>query len=213
MRFDDFVELLGAEPSFDLATVTQLIAEPRASVVSQLHRWGRAGKVIALRRGRYTLADRYRRAPLAPATLANVLLTPSYLSGAWALSFYGVIPESVPVYTSVTTRTPREFENRFGAFSYRNVKRDFFFGYHAVPVAGSDAAVATMEKALLDLFHLTPGAWDADRMIEMRFQQTELLDLDRLDAFARRMAKPRILRAVRVWRECCYLSDDEGEEL
>ena len=71
MRFDTVVELLGAEPWFDLATVTQLSAAPRASVVSQLHRWGRAGKVIALRRGRYTLADRYRRAPLAPATLAN----------------------------------------------------------------------------------------------------------------------------------------------
>ena len=73
--------------------------------------------------------------------------------------------------------------------------------------------MATVEKALLDLFHLTPGAWNADRMIEMRFQQTELLDLDRLAAFARRMAKPRILHAVRVWRECCYLPDDEGEEL
>ena len=88
MRFDEVVELLGAEPWFDLATVTQLVAEPRVSVVSQLHRWGRAGKVVALRRGRYTLADRYRRAPLAPATLANVLYAPSYLSGAWTSSFY-----------------------------------------------------------------------------------------------------------------------------
>ena len=54
---------------------------------------------------------------------ANALHAPSYLSGPWALSFYGVIPESVPVYTSVTTRTPREYENPFGVFSYRNVKR------------------------------------------------------------------------------------------
>ena len=213
MRFDEVVEMVGAEPWFDLATVTQLVAEPRASVVSQLHRWGRAGKVVALRRGRYTLADRYRRAPLAPATLANALHGPSYLSGAWALSFYGVIPESAPVYTSVTTRTPREFENRFGAFSYRNVKREFFFGYRTVPVTGSDAIVATVEKALLDLFHLTPGAWDVDRMAEMRFQQTELFDRDRLGALARRMGKPRILHAVRVWRERHPLRGDEGEEL
>ena len=212
MRFDEAVKLLGAEPWFDLATVTQLTTEPRASVVSQLHRWGRAGKVIPLRRGRYTLADRYRRAALAHATLANALHVPSYLSGPWALSFYGVIPESVPVYTSVTTRTPREFENPFGVFSYRNVKRGFFFGYHTIPIAGSDAAIATVEKALLDLFHLTPGVWDADRMAEMRFQQTELVALDRLAAFAERMAKPRILHAVRVWRECCSL-DDAGEPL
>ena len=75
-----------------------------------------------------------------------------------------------------------------------------------------DAAIATVEKALLDLFHLTPGVWDADRMAEMRFQQTELVALDRLAAFAERMAKPRILHAVRVWRECCSL-DEPGELL
>ena len=48
MRFDEVVELLGAEPWFGLATVTQLVAEPRVSVVSQLHRWGR---VAAIGRG------------------------------------------------------------------------------------------------------------------------------------------------------------------
>ena len=68
--------------------------------------------------------------------------------------------------------------------------------------------IATAEKALLDLFHLSSGEWDRPRMIEMRFQQTEVVDRRRLEAYARRMGKPRILRAVRVWRECCDAPED-----
>ena len=65
---------------------------------------------------------------VAPATLANALCFPSYLSGLWALSFYGLIPEAVPVHTSVTTRGPADFENAYGMFRYTSIKRSFFFG-------------------------------------------------------------------------------------
>ena len=213
MRLDTAVELLGAMPFFDLATVAQLADEPHASVVNQLHRWSRAGKLVPLRRGLYTFADRYRRAPVSPAALANALYAPSYLSGLWALGFHGLIPDGVAAWTSVTTRTPRRFENRFGAFFYRSVRRSFFFGYRTVSIAGAEVVVATAEKALLDLFHLSRGEWDRPRMIEMRFQQQEVVDRHRLQAWARRMGKPRILRAVRIWRECCDASDDEGVDL
>ena len=111
-------------------------------------------------------------------------------------------------YTSVTTRTPRRFDNPFGAFRYTAIKRSFFFGYRTVSIAGADVVVATVEKALLDLFHLSRGAWDGPRMVEMRFQQTGLVDRRRLEAYARRMGKPRILRAVRVWRACCDAPED-----
>ena len=59
-------------------------------------------------RGMYTFADRYRRVPVSPAALANALYSPSYVSGLWALGFYGLIPEGVSSYTSVTTRTAAE---------------------------------------------------------------------------------------------------------
>ena len=201
MRLDAAVELLGAMPFFDLATVVQLTEESHASVVNQLHRWCRAGKLVPLRRGMYTFADRYRRAPVSPAALANALYTPSYVSGLWALGFHGLIPEGVSAYTSVTTRTPRRFDNPFGAFLYTAIKRSFFFGYRTVSVAGAEVVLATPEKALLDLFHLSSGEWDRPRMIEMRFQQDEGIDRRRLQAYAQRMGKPRILRAVQVWRE------------
>ena len=213
MRLDELADLLGTKPWFDLATVAQLSDEPRRDVVNQLYRWSRAGKVIPLRRGMYALADRYRRAPVPPAALANALCFPSYLSGLWALGFYGLIPEGVPVYTSVTTRGPAHFENTFGMFRYTATKRSMFFGYNGVSVAGSEALVATAEKALLDLFHLHPGEWDRLRMTEMRFQQTDLVDRDRLRDFAHRIGKPRIGRAVDVWLACSAAQQAEGVEL
>ena len=213
MRLDTAVELFGAMPFFDLATVVQLTDESHAGVVNQLHRWSRSGKLVPLRRGMYTFADRYRRVPVSPATLANALYSPSYVSGLWALGFYGLIPEGVSAYTSVTTRTPRRFENPFGAFRYTAIKRSFFFGYRTVSIAGAETVIATAEKALLDLFHLSSGEWDRPRVVEMRFQQAEGIDRRRLQAYAGRMGKPRILRAVQVWRECCDVSEDDGVDL
>lgn len=208
MRLDMAVELLGAMPFFDLATVVQLTEEPHSSAVNQLHRWSRAGKLVPLRRGMYTFVDRYRRVPISPAVLANALYSPSYISGLWALGYFGLIPESVSVYTSVTTRTPRRFDNPFGAFRYTAIKRSFFFGYRTVSIAGAEVVLATAEKALLDLFHLGSGEWDRPRMLEMRFQQTGMVDRPRLQAYAQRMGRPRILRAVQVWRECCDARED-----
>ena len=213
MRLDAAVDILGKMPYFDLATVVQLTEESHPSLVSQLHRWSRAGKLVPLRRGMYTLADRYRRVPVSSATLANALYSPSYLSGLWALGFYGLIPEAVAEYTSVTTRAPRRFENPFGAFHYTNLKRTLFFGYHAVTIAGAEVFIATPEKALLDLFHLTPGEWDRPRMMEMRFQQSAVVDSDRLHAYTQRVARPRIMRAVEAWRECCAAQEPAGVEL
>ena len=212
MRLGEVTDLLGATPWFDLPTVVQLSGEPRREVVNQLSRWSRAGKVVSLRRGMYALADRYRRVPVPPAALANALCFPSYLSGHWALSFHGLIPEAVAVYTSVTTRGPINFANQYGMFRYSAIKRGIFFGYRSVTIAGSEALVATAEKALLDLFHLQHGEWDRSRMIEMRFQQTEVVDRDRLRADARRFGKPRILRAVDVWL-ACSAEQDAGVEL
>ena len=213
MRLDTAVDLLGGMPFFDLATAVQLTQESHPTVVNQFHRWSRAGKLVPLRRGMYAFADRYRRTSVSPAALANALYPPSYISGLWALGFFGLIPEAVYAYTSVTTRTPRRFDNPFGTFRYTAIKRSFFFGYRTVSVAGTDVLLATPEKALLDLFHLSTGEWDRPRMIEMRFQQTAVIDRPSLDACARRMGKPRILRAVRVWRECCDGREEDGVDL
>jgi predicted transcriptional regulator of viral defense system len=199
MKFDVLLELVGALECFDLALVTQGFDERREGIRVQLSRWMKQGRLIGLRRGMYTLPDAYRRAPLCPESLANQLYRPSYLSGLWALGYHDMIPEQVVWLTSVTSRVPRRFENAFGVFDYRNIKQDAFFGHVTVQSRGRDVWVATPEKALLDHWHLTPGEWTPERLMEMRYQHPDRVAASRLHAYADRFGNPRLHRAAERW--------------
>jgi len=212
MKFDYFLRLVGDLPWFDFATVLQLSGEPRQNLRVRLYEWRKAGKLLSLRRGMYALAEPYRRVAANPALLSNQLYTPSYISMHWALSFYGVIPEKTVVYTAVTPRVPRSFENNFGVYRYSNLKQKFFFGYRAVDMGGENVFMAAPEKALLDLWHLQSGVWDADRMAEMRFQNFDVVSTGRLRDYAERFGLPRLLRAVSVWEQVS-VSTEEGTAL
>ena len=209
MKFDKLVQDFGAEPFFDLASVVQLSGEARRTVLTQLHRWHRAGKILPLRRGMYTLANHYRHKPVNPAVLANSLYHPSYISGLWALGFYGLIPERVVTYTSVTTRVPRRFKNAFGYFEYRNVKQGFFFRYRVTVIQEDTVLLADPEKALVDLWHLGPGAWSAERMGAMRFQNQDLVDPAKLMQCVETFDSPRLRRAAEVWMDVAR-TEQEG---
>ncbi len=200
MNYDELFVRLGDQAFFDLAAVSLFFEEPRNQVVMQLHRWVRDGRLLSLRRGMYAWPERYRKTALNPAVAANALLRPSYLSGLWAMGWYGLIPEMVTVYTSVSSRGVRRFENELGVFEYRHVKRELFFGYEAVAMEGSRVLVALPEKALLDYWHLSPGEWTAERLEAMRFQFVSRISTERLAEFAVRAASPRLERAVKVWR-------------
>jgi len=207
MNFDSFVGLLTGQPFFDLTTVVQLSGENKAGVRTQLYRWTKQGKILSLRRGMYTLADRYRKVPINPAELANHLYRPSYLSGLWALGFYGLIPEKVETFTSVTPRVPRRFQNELGSYEYRHVKQSAFFGYRDAGIQGSQVLLAEPEKALLDLWHLGQGTWSEGRMTEMRFQNQDAVDPEKLEAYADRFDSPRLRCATKIW---CGLARLDG---
>jgi len=213
MTYEELFERLGGQAFFDLAMVVQLSDEPRASLRVQLHRWSKKGRLLPLRRGMYAWPESRRRVPLNPAALANVLMSPSYLSGAWALGFYGLIPERVVAYTSVTSRAPRRFENAAGIFEYRHIKRTAFLGYQGIEIEGAKVQVATPEKALLDFWHLSAGPWTPVRMTEMRFQNFDVVKPRRLEEQARQFRSPRLLAAVKVWKAVAQEAKEGTVEL
>jgi hypothetical protein len=199
MRLDELLRLVPDAPWFDLPMLLQVSGEKREGLRVQLSRWMRDGKVIGLRRGVYTLGDRYRRTTVVPAALANDLYRPSYLSGLWALGYYDMIPERVVWFTSVTPRVPRRFENPFGVFAYHSIKREAFFGYVTVTIGGRPVLVAEPEKALLDHWHLSPGEWTPARLGEMRYQDETLVRPEVLRGHAERFRSPRLVRAAERW--------------
>ncbi len=209
MNFESLLQLTRTLPCFDFHLLAQISDESRESLRMQLARWMKAGKVIGLRRGIYTLADVYRAAPAIPAGLAHLLYAPSYLSGLWALAHYDLIPERTVRLTSVTPRVPRVFENPLGVFEYRSIKQRAFFGYRQEQFGPLTILVAEPEKALLDHWHHAPGEWTAARLGEMRYQNIESVDGERLRQFARRFACPRLVRAADRWLDV-MADHDEG---
>ena len=86
--------------------------------------------------------------------VANKIYDPSYISLETALSYYGMIPESVYALTSVSTRKTITFNTTIAVFSYRKVKNDLFFGYVIEKHDNKVLKIASPEKAILDLFYL-----------------------------------------------------------
>jgi len=200
MKFDDLLSKLGKQPFFDLPSVVQLTDEPRKSVQVQLYRWCNAGKLIPLRRGMYCFAEPYASQSINGAQLANHIYRPSYLSTFWALGYYGLIPEKVVTFTSVSSRVTRKFENALGLFTYRHLKADAFWGYGRLEIGGRRVLIAEPEKALLDLWYLENGPWTPERMDGMRFQNMEQVDDSLLQAYGERLESLRILSAIDEWR-------------
>ena len=199
MKYYDLVEMLGKQGFFDLASVVQLAGERRESIRMQLYRWCKAGKLLPLRRGMYAFPESCSQSVVSPAELANNLYHPSYISTYWAVGYYGLIPEKVITFTSVTSRVSRSFENSFGKFKYQSVKAAGFFGYRSVEIGGKKIMIGEPEKALLDLWHLKKGSWSRARMEEMRFQNSELINEEKLCNYAERYQSPRLVKAVELW--------------
>ena len=213
MRYERIQEIVGDEPLFETGLLLAGDVDP-ASVRRQLSRLTASGRLVQLRRGLYALAPPYRKVSPHPFLVANRLVHPSYVSLQSALAMHGVIPEHVPVVTSVTTSRPGRWSNALGDFDYRHVKTGFFFGYRTEDLSGGQTAlIATPEKALLDLLYLTPGAERQDYLEELRLQNLESLDLAALKGMAESVGGPKLRKAVRTVEKLAGVEEEEFEEL
>ena len=195
MRFNEFQGKV-SYPYFRTDFLRQLFpAESPAQLALQLSRWCHAGKLLSLRRGLYAYPSSARALP----SLSNEIVSPSYLSGAWALSHYGMIPEAVWEYTAACKTTPRkqDWQTPLGRFTYRQVKA--FLGFERQTIHGQPTLVATPEKALLDHWYWSEGEWTSERHQEMRYQNLEVINMERLQSLAVRFASPKMIRALETF--------------
>ena len=168
-------------------------------VQRQLGDWVRAGKIVQLRRGLYTLAQPYQGEPPHSYTVANQMVRASYVSLHTVLSHYDLIPEHVAVVTSITTGRPGMWQNLYGHFSYQHIQPNLFFGFEYRRVTQTQwAYMATPEKALLDLIYLTSGADNEEYIRALRLQNLDQLDIKRLTTYVERINKPKLKRALPV---------------
>jgi len=196
MRFEHLIRVIADEPAFESGLLLAGRVDPN-DVRRQLSRWVKAGRLYPLRRGLYALAPPFQKVKPHPFVIANRLKRSSYVSLQSALAYYGLIPDIVPVVTSVTTLRPQRWETALGSYEFRHVKAPWFFGYHLVEVSpGQEAFLATPEKALLDLAYLHPDGDSLAYLRELRLQNLETLDQEALERMAALAGKPKLRRAA-----------------
>jgi predicted transcriptional regulator of viral defense system len=213
MEFRKLLEIVGDEPVFETGLL--LAGNVDADIVrQQLSRWVKAGCLYQLRRGLYALAPPFQKVKPHPFLLANHLRHSSYVSLQSALAFYDLIPEYVPLVTSVTTARPAHWDTPVGSYLFRHVKLELFFGYQRIEVSpGQWAFVARPEKALLDLIHLQPGGDSPQYLQELRLQNLDRLNQDRLVEMAARAGSPKLQRAAEAVIEQAHIEAAEYERL
>ena len=142
----------------------------------------RKGEIIPIKRGLYETDSN-----TPGISIANALLGPSYISFEYALSYYGLIPERVEVYTSATfgKRKAIEFTNVFGTYQYRDIPQQVYpYFYTRMMIGDRPVLIATKEKALCDtLYTISPirGLANFEEYLfdGMRLDEDEFLELDR----------------------------------
>ncbi|MCY3776186.1 MAG: hypothetical protein OXH11_09390 [Candidatus Aminicenantes bacterium] len=145
----------------------------------------------------YLLSHLYSKTPAHPFAAANALKKASYVSLQSALAHYGMIPEYVPVTTSITTGRPEELSTPIGRFQFRHVSVPLFFGFGELEIARDQMALlARPEKALVDLLYLTPHSDRVEYLRELRLERPRGLDLEGLHAVVERFRSAKIERAV-----------------
>jgi predicted transcriptional regulator of viral defense system len=216
MEFDQLLHLLGDLPAFNSSLLLTGNVKPE-NVRLQLSRWTRSGRVYQLRRGLYAIAPPYQKVIPHPFLVANLMQRASYVSLQSALSFYGLIPETMQATLSVTAGRPERRITPLGVFEFRHIRRDLLRGYRMTELQsskpGQQALMATPEKALLDLVYLTPGGGTIAYLRELRLQNMERLDVDELHHQAEFFDTPKLLRAAETIAGLAKKEPEEFEAL
>ena len=213
MEFNNLLEIVGEEPAFETGLLLAGRVDP-ADVRRQLSRWTHSGRLYQLRRGLYALAPPFQKVKPHPFVIANRMVRGSYVSCQSALAHYDLIPEYVPVITSVTTLRPGRWETPLGVFEFRHIKINLLRGYRLIDLGrGQKAFVAAPEKALLDLIHLHPSADSPEYLRGLRLQNLERLELDELRRLASVASSPKLLRAATFVADLAAAEAQEYETL
>lgn len=135
-----------------------------------------------LKKGFYSLVE----TPPNNYSIANHLYEPSYISFDTALSYYGIIPETIYPITSATPKTTRHFIIKGIEYRYQKIKKELFAGYRAIKYQGEIILMAEPEKALADYLYF----------VELRKRQ---LSYERLNL--KKLKKPKLVNYIKSFKK------------
>ena len=208
MNFTQFKIQFQENPVIVSREVTRDSKDPQL-LRNQLYRWQRRGLLIGLRKGVYLLNETDRKVNVDRNFVANILYGPSYLSLEYALYFYGLIPEVVSDFTSVTTRKTMRFKNALGNFIYQHIDSKGFRGFQRKADGKNSFFVAEPEKAVVDFLYLNLSRFKKNTRDVLehsyRFQNIEELNQGRLKELGKLFTNKKLSRVI---KDLCQWIDE-----
>jgi predicted transcriptional regulator of viral defense system len=192
----DFISFKNSLRIFPVFSIADIRAAHGDFDRRRLSEWQKKGYIQKIIKGYYLFSD----VDIDENTLliiANKIYRPSYISFETAMSYYRLIPESVYMITSASTRRTIQFETPMARFSYRTVKPALFFGYSLLP---GGIKMAFLEKALLDHFYINPAVRTVDDFASLRINREEVLDgldMERLTGYLQRFRHKRLSKTIK----------------
>lgn len=195
MQYIDFQKAFENFTVFSLADIRQV--EP-GFYRRRLNEWQGKGYIKKVIKGYYVFSGLILEEKVI-FEIANRIYSPSYISFEMALSYYGLIPESVYGITSASTRKTSHFATPVGEFLYRTIRPKLYFGFELLKNDGKLFKLASPEKAFLDIFYIKTELRDAGSFEGMRINREafqKLMDRgkmnDYLGAYAQKSLKHRV---------------------
>jgi hypothetical protein len=197
MKYDDLITTIQA-PYFSL---NNPLLNGQQLFNYQITLWLKKGKLIRLRNGMYAFAK--EKENIKGEEIAAFIYEPSYLSLETALAWYGFIPEMVYAYISVTARINRQFVNDLGAFLYRHLKPELFWGYTEIKTQHGHFLIAEPDKALLDYLYLNLAKINNDTDFEnIRFNLDAIKEKCDAAKFSKYLSAFNV-KKMNIWASRC----------
>ena len=143
---------------------------------SRLNEWQKKGYIKKIIKNYYIFSD-LKINDTVIFEIANKIYAPSYISLEMALSYYNLIPESVYVITSVSTRRTYNFNTNIGVFNYRNIRPNVFFGYNIIKNNNNCYKIACPEKAILDFLYYRSDLYNESNIELIRINVEEFKEV------------------------------------
>ena len=145
-----------------------------ANPLDKIKRDADRGLLIRLTRGLYETDKN-----VEPHLLAGCILSPSYLSFEFALSYYGLIPERVVAITSASLNVHKNkmFINKFGRYVYSDIPLPAFSdGLTVIGYGEYLVRIATKEKAICDSLYKWRVVHSIKALKELLFEDKRIYE-------------------------------------
>jgi hypothetical protein len=209
---------LDSLPYFTIEAVKQLLGDESAAagtLQTALYRWMKAGQIIQLKKGVYMTRrffEMHRADDDFAAMVSAILIPQSYLSLEYILQRNAILTDLTYPVSAVTLKQTREFENKLGTFTYRNIKAELYRGFTISDYLGIPIARASVSKALFDTLYFRPWrgvgrSVSIDLIESLRLNLEDFPEEDR-DAFGEfvEISKSRKMdRILRILRKTVWL--------